>query len=252
MMEGHFDLRCGLTGKPGRLVLLAAILAWLTGCARETAPEPIREWGQVEDFEQPLAVFEHVFWEPRDTTTTREFLRAEDLTGKRVMEIGTGSGLLSLCALQAGAAQVVATDVNPHAVANARYNAERLGLAARFDVRQVAEDAREAFVALRPGETFDLIVSNPPWEDANVGKIEDYALYDPGWLLLESLLDGLPERLAPDGRLWLAYGTRSGVLAVIRAANARGFPVTMLEQDQEVAALPNEFLPAVTLEIRLP
>jgi methylase of polypeptide subunit release factors len=229
------------------------ILLLLSGCSRQQEPpEPIREWGTVEEFEEPLAVFEHVFWEPRDTTTTREFLRAEDLSAKRVMEIGTGSGLLALCMLKAGAASVIATDINPHAVANARYNAERLGYADRLEVRQVSEDAAEAFVALEPGETFDLILSNPPWEDADPQRIEDYALYDPGWRLLQSLMDGLPERLNPGGRVWLAYGTRSGVVAVIREANKRGYPVRMLEQGQEIAALPNEFLPAVTLEVRLP
>jgi methylase of polypeptide subunit release factors len=224
----------------------------LAGCAKQDqSPEPIREWGTVEDFEQSLAVFEHVFWEPRDTTTTRERLRSLDLTGKRVMEIGTGSGLLALCALKAGAESVLATDINPHAVACARYNAERLGFDDRLEVRQVSEDQSGAFAVLKAGERFDLILSNPPWENAGVDRMEDYALYDPGWLLLQSLLDGLPERLEPDGRLLLAYGTRSGVIAVIKEANKRGFPVTMIE-DQEPAALPNEFLPAVNLEIRLP
>ena len=230
------------------------MLAFLPGaCTTESeAPEaPIREWGTVEDFDQPLAVFEHVFWEPRDTTATRAHLRSLDLSGKRVMEIGTGSGLLSLCALQAGAESVLATDINPHAVLNARYNAERLGLDDRLEVRHVPEEDSQAFAVLDPRETFDLIVSNPPWEDANVKRIEDYALFDPGWLLLKSLLDGLPERLNPGGRLLLAYGTRSGVVAVIREANARGYPVTMLEE-QEPAELPDEFLPAIHLEIRLP
>jgi methylase of polypeptide subunit release factors len=205
----------------------------------------------VEDFDQHFAVFEHVFWDPRDTTTTRKYLREEDLSGKRVMEIGTGSGLLALCALKAGAASVLATDINPHAVANARYNAERFGFADRLELRQVSEAQSGAFVVLEPGERFDLILSNPPWEDAKPNRIEDYALYDPGWRLLESLLDGLPDRLHPGGRVLLAYGTRSGVLAVLQAAGDRGLAVTILEGG-DPAELPDEFLPAVNLEIRLP
>ncbi len=237
-------------GSPRTVASCALVLILALACA-EQPPEPVREWGTVEDFDQPLAVFEHVFWEPRDTTTTREQLRNEDLTGKRVMEIGTGSGLLALCALKAGAERVLATDINPFAVSNARYNAERLGLSERLEVRQVPEDQSGAFFVLEPGERFDLILSNPPWEDANPKRIEDYALYDPGWLLLQSLLDGLPERLNPGGRVLLAYGTRSGVWAVVKEANARGYAVRILE-DQDPAALPDEFLPAVNLEIRLP
>ena len=164
MTDAHSDLLSASTGRAGKSrsrkrAARAAIGAALTillgaGCAAGdpvAPPEAVREWGTVEDFDQPLAVFEHVFWEPRDTTATREHLRELDLSGKRVMEIGTGSGLLSLCAINAGAASVLATDINPHAVLNARYNAERLGLAERLEVRHVREEQSEAFAVLEPG-----------------------------------------------------------------------------------------------------
>ncbi|MEZ5362918.1 MAG: hypothetical protein R2748_11390 [Bryobacterales bacterium] len=101
---------------------------------------------------------------PRDTTTTQEFLRAEDLTGKRVMEIGTGSGLLA-CALKASRAGCNPTDVNPH-VSTRTTTPSAWGCGSAGRPPRSPRKHASAFVALRPGETFDLIVSNPPWEDA--------------------------------------------------------------------------------------
>ncbi len=60
-----------------------------------------------------------------------EFISRLDLTGKRVIDIGTGSGILALAAARAGARHVIATDINPNAALNATDNAGRNGLGDR-------------------------------------------------------------------------------------------------------------------------
>src|SRR5262245_49331771 len=58
-------------------------------------------WCAIEDLPGKVALFDTVFWDPRDTISLRKLLRQSDVVkDKRVLEIGTGSGLLSLCALQ--------------------------------------------------------------------------------------------------------------------------------------------------------
>jgi 2-polyprenyl-6-hydroxyphenyl methylase/3-demethylubiquinone-9 3-methyltransferase len=47
----------------------------------------------------------------------RELLAGEDLTGRRVLDIGCGSGLFSLAALRLGATEVHSIDVDPSSVA---------------------------------------------------------------------------------------------------------------------------------------
>src|SRR5436190_19897124 len=46
-----------------------------------------------------------------------------DLKGKRVADVGTGSGILALAAVRAGAESVAAIDINPNAVLTTAENA---------------------------------------------------------------------------------------------------------------------------------
>jgi ribosomal protein L11 methyltransferase len=72
--------------------------------------------------------------------------------GGRVLDVGTGSGILALAALALGAARVRGTDVDPEAIAVARENAARNGMASRaqFDTASLSAIA----------ETFDVVVAN--------------------------------------------------------------------------------------------
>ena len=75
------------------------------------------------------------------------------LRGARVLDIGTGTGVLALAALRLGAGRAVACDVDAHAAGVAQRNAEANGLAARLGVFAGSVDALA-------GATFDLVVAN--------------------------------------------------------------------------------------------
>ncbi|WP_370117928.1 methyltransferase [Streptacidiphilus sp. MAP12-33] len=92
---------------------------------------------------------------------------------RRVLDLGTGSGIQALHAAR-HAAQVVATDVNPRALHFARLSAELSGFGERIEVREGSlfepvdrsdrSDRSDAGPA-DPSDAarFDLIVSNPPF-----------------------------------------------------------------------------------------
>lgn len=208
-------------------------------------------WETVDDFDQELAVFETVFWEPRDTESLRRLIRQPGVVeGKTILEIGTGSGLISLCCLKAGARYVVATDINPAAVVNARYNAALLGVSDRLEVRQVPQDNAAAFSVIEPPEQFDLIISNPPWEYSKSPpeRIDDYALYDPGFALMRTMLGGHRKHLRAGGRFLLAYGCVSAIHLVHQTAEAEGLRTT-IRDSRDLETLPELFLPGMLLEV---
>ena len=240
------------------LSLLCA--AWLItlGCSRgyredlDYSYNVIQTWPVEGLAYGDIVQFETVFWEPDDTLSLRELItEKETATGRNVLEIGTGTGLLGILCLQHGANKVVATDINPAAVANARYNAAMLATDMDMQVRQVSSQAPEAFSVIKSTEKFDLIISNPPWQDGKVSKPADHAYYDPDFALMDSLLDGLPAHLNPGGRCLLAYGHVPAIRRLQQQAKSRGYELKILD-DRSLDELEDDFLPGMLIEIRLP
>ena len=209
------------------VVVLCAAIPWLllsmmtSGCRTKYREDldysyNVQQTWQLEDLNHgEIVQFESVFWEPDDTISLRKLIvDGEIASGRDVLEIGTGTGILSILCLQSDAKSVVATDINEAAVANAKYNSAMLVPDRDLDVRQVSKQAPQAFAEISESERFDLILSNPPWEDGLVGQPADHAFYDPGFALMTSLLDGLPQHLKPGGRCLLAYGHAPAVQAV--------------------------------------
>jgi SAM-dependent methyltransferase len=126
------------------------------------------------------------------------------VAGRRAFDVGTGTGVLALVLARAGAS-VVATDVEPRAVACARENAERLGLAGRVEL---------ALQDLFPPGSADLVVSNPPWLPDVARTPLERAVYDPGGAFLERLVAGLPDRLAPGGEAWIVLSDLAELLGL--------------------------------------
>ncbi len=90
--------------------------------------------------------------------------------GDRVLDVGTGSGILAIAAAKLGASRVLALDVSPVAVEAARANAAANGVADRVEVRLATLEGAgsEPYVPLpsglaRLGEevgTYDLVLAN--------------------------------------------------------------------------------------------
>jgi SAM-dependent methyltransferase len=109
-------------------------------------------------------------------------------------DIGTGTGVLSAILVRAGASRVVATDTSARAVACARDNIARLGLAEHVDVQH-----RDLFP---PGRA-DLVVANPPWVPGSPHSDLDRGVFDPAGQVLERLVRGVGQHLRAGGEAWL-------------------------------------------------
>jgi SAM-dependent methyltransferase len=78
--------------------------------------------------------------------------------GKRVLEIGCGSGVQSVTMAIRGARNVVATDISGWAVRSCVQNVHRLRLLKQFSIRQ-----GDLFAPIEQGELFDVVLFNHPF-----------------------------------------------------------------------------------------
>lgn len=110
-------------------------------------------------------------------------------------DIGTGTGLLAVILAQRGVQQIIATDLNPRALACASENFVRLELSA-VQLQQADLFPNDAPLA-------NLIVCNPPWLPAKPSSPLEYAVYDAKSTMLRGLLQGTKQHLAEQGEVWL-------------------------------------------------
>lgn len=145
------------------------------------------------------------------------------VVGKDILEVGAGSGIISFYLAQQGAKSVLATDINQAAITAIKVNAPKHGFP-QIRARLVPAEAKGAYDILRPDETFDLIISNPPWV-MNTKKKTNSAVEETGELGF-SLLAGLEQRLRPGGKMILFYNTYFAHKMMVKSAQARGFQVS--------------------------
>jgi release factor glutamine methyltransferase len=227
--------RAESAGSGGRTELTAS------GLGQNTKPHgPLRRW-----LRRSIHFFAyHLILARRDTRTTRaggfrlivrpsvfhpryfissecfaEFIAHLDLRGRRVADIGTGTGILALAAARAGAEHVVALDINPNAAANSAENARLNGFG---DCVTALCSNLLAAVAARP--VFDVILSSPP---KHAGEPRDLA--DRGWHAgphyrdIAALFEEARERLRPGGRLYVMVSSDSDLGLLGRLIDGAGF-----------------------------
>ncbi|TXH63091.1 MAG: 50S ribosomal protein L11 methyltransferase [Thiothrix sp.] len=126
------------------------------------------------------------------TALCLEWLDGEDLVGKSVLDYGCGSGILAIAAAKLGAADIVATDIDPQALEATQENARRNQLSTGRIISCLPEEV--------PAQQYDVVIAN--------------ILSGP----LVSLAPTLLSYLKPQGRLAL-----SGILADQGATVAKAY-----------------------------
>lgn len=134
-----------------------------------------------------------------------KFIGTMDLGGRRVADIGTGSGILALAAARAGSRDVLAVDINPNAVSATLYNSRANGLGER-----VTSMCSNLLSSVPPSPKFDVILSNPPFFPGEPRDIADRAWFaGPEYRDIMPLFEQARERLKPKGLMYILLSSDS-------------------------------------------
>ena len=133
-----------------------------------------------------------------------------DKSGLQIADVGTGSGILAVCAaLKLPKARVTAIDVSPAALGVARGNAEQHKVTDRIEFIE-----SDLFAKVPAAKKFDFVVSNPPYiTTAEMAELDrDVRDFEPhlaleagprGTEVIERLIPQAADRLVAGGKLFI-------------------------------------------------
>lgn len=151
------------------------------------------------------------------------FLFAENLPTKetrRVIDVGAGCGILGIIAARR-ANEVVAVDVNPHAVHCAKQNARLNRLASRMVFIQ-----GDLFGPFMSSVEFDLIIFNAPYlplENEDGSWLEhSWVGGDNGREVVDRFVSDAPKHLSQNGQILLMQSSLSNIEETMRRFENEG------------------------------
>ena len=147
------------------------------------------------------------------TRLVMKMMQDEIVGGERVLDVGTGSGILSICASKLGARECFAYDIDPVAVNVARENAERDGCT------NITVGVSDLLKNVNNSEKYDFVVANIVAEII-IRMLPDIGAYmKPGAPLI---LSGIISQYRDD---------------VLSAASALGYALIREERENDWVAL---------------
>jgi release factor glutamine methyltransferase len=174
--------------------LSAAFKQAIEECAANGTYRVETKWLQID-------VFPYVFppSSPFSESTVTASAEIGDVRNKRVLDIGTGTGVLALLAALHGAAHVDAVDVLQEAVVCAKHNVALNNLSHTV---HVWESNLFDNISVSP---YDVIIANLPILDCEETDVRFHSLSDPAFAYHEALFQQAPKYLAANGRMMLCH-----------------------------------------------
>jgi release factor glutamine methyltransferase len=157
------------------------------------------------------------------------------------LEIGTGSGVIALFVSLNGASKVVATDINPDAVRNARQT---------FRLHNVPASTRcgDVFKPIKKNEKFDVIFWNHPF--FSTVKPRDMlarGAFDYKYKSLRAFFHDAKRHLSKGGEVLLGTGKAARISEIKKIAQTNGYTCTLIKKE----TIPSKHRKGIVMDARI-
>jgi len=166
-----------------------------------------------------IEVPEGIYYPREDSMLLAEAIESMDLRGKSCLEIGCGSGFLSILMAKSGAV-VTAVDINPKAVETARKNADINGINIQFEVSDMFASVKNKY---------DIIVFNSPYLPKD--EYSDIT-YSGGVEIVERFISQAKSHLNEGGKILLLFSSLTGESEVLALLEKSGYKAKVIKRQK--------------------
>ncbi len=145
-----------------------------------------------------------------------------DVSGKYVLDLCTGTGIVAVKAAQRGAQRIVAIDLNPEAVKNAKLNAEK------YSLNQIEVREGSLFEPV-DDEVFDVIAINPPYTGKKPANKTEICFWDENNNTTRQFFAEYKRHLKPGGEAFLAWADFSSVELIKKLAESNNTSLELVQ-----------------------
>ena len=158
--------------------------------------------------------------------------------GEEFLEIGCGTGIISIFVALKGASKILAVDINSNAVKNAKENAKLHKVEKKLKVLY-----GDLFQPIRKGAKFNSIFWNTPfgYVKRKVSMLER-AVFDPGYKATKRFITESKKYLKKDGRLLIGFSSTLGHLNLLKKLLKReGYKMKLIKEKKSKEKYPVKF-----------
>ncbi len=171
-----------------------------------------------------LCIFPKVF-DPSWRVSSKSLLKTITIKrGEKVLDMGTGSGILSIFAIKNGASNAVGVDISGPALQCARFNVKLNGMTDKIQIK------KSSLFSNVGNQKFDVILFNSPQRTIKPKTTLEKAFFDYRMKTISDFISNAKKFLADSGRIYISYGKAGEIDKLEKLIKAEGYKMRIVKK----------------------